>query len=132
MSLPEQKVIREYIAKNLKQGFIRLSKSQFSSLILFVTKKDGKLRLYVDYRQLNKVTIKNRYLIPLILELQDKICGAIWFMKLDEVEGYTVVCIKRGDEWKTAFRIVYKQCQKSSRSAWKVSVNYLFIITIQS
>ena len=109
MSLPEQKAIKEYIEENLKRGFIRPSKSQFGSPVLFVPKKDGKLRLCVDYRQLNKVTIKNKYLIPLISELQDKICGAIWFTKLDQVEGYTAVCIKIGDEWKTAFRTAYGQ-----------------------
>ena len=55
--------------KNLEKGFIRRSESLVGSLILFVLKKDGLLRLYVDYRKLNDITIKNRYLLPNIREL---------------------------------------------------------------
>ena len=64
-------VLREYLDKNLKKGFIRQSESPAGFPILFVPKKDSKLRLCIDYRKLNDITIKNRYPLPNILELQD-------------------------------------------------------------
>ena len=62
-------VLRGYIDENLKKGFIRESKLLVGYLILFIPKKDGKLRLYIDYRKLNNITIKNRYPLPNIGEL---------------------------------------------------------------
>ncbi len=70
----------------------------------FVKKKDGKLRPVQDYRKLNEITIKNRYLLPLISELMDKLRGAKYFSKLDVCQGYNNIRIKTGDEWKAAFR----------------------------
>ncbi len=75
-----------------------------ASPFFFVKKKDGKLQPVQDYRKLNKMTIKNHYLLPLILELMDKLQGAKYFSKLDVQWGYNNVCIKDGDEWKAAFR----------------------------
>src|SRR5690606_10294399 len=75
--------------------------------ILFAKKKDGSLRLCVDYRALNKITIKNRYALPLIPELLDRIRGAKYFTKLDLRGAYNLVRIKEGEEWKTAFRTRY-------------------------
>ena len=70
-------------------------------------KKDGGLRFCVDYRQLNNITIKNRYALPLISELQDRFQGAKWFTKLDVRDAYYLVRMKEGEEWKTAFRTRY-------------------------
>jgi hypothetical protein len=61
--------LRKYIDENLAKGYIRASKSLARYPILFVLKKDGKLRIYVDYRKLNEMTIKNRYTLPLIYEI---------------------------------------------------------------
>ena len=70
-------------------------------------KKNGKLRLCVDYRQLNEITIKNRYPLPLISELRDRLQGAQWFTALDLKGAYNLIRIKHGEEWKTAFRTRY-------------------------
>ena len=74
-----------------------------ASPILFVKKKDGKLRLCVDYRGLNEVTKKDRYPLPLISEALDRLNTAKYFTKLDIKDAYHNVRIKEGDEWKTTF-----------------------------
>ena len=76
LSETELKALREYLDENLKKGFIRPSTSPAGYLILFVPKKDRKLRLCVNYRQLNAITVKNQYPLPLISELQDRIQGS--------------------------------------------------------
>ena len=76
LSETKLKALREYLDENLKKGFIRPSTSPAGYPILFVPKKDGKLRLCVDYRQLNAITVKNQYPLPLILELQDRTQGS--------------------------------------------------------
>jgi hypothetical protein len=62
-------MLREYIKKNVVKGYIRPSKSPVRYLVLFVPKKNGKLRIYVDYKKLNDIIIKNRYILPLIHEI---------------------------------------------------------------
>lgn len=101
------KALREYLDENLKKGYIRPSRSPAGYPILFVPKKNGKLRLCVDYRQLNDITIKNRYPLPLIKELRDRLQGAKWFTAMDLKGAYNLVRIKEGEEWKTAFRTRY-------------------------
>ena len=66
--------------------------------ILFAPKKDGKLRLCIDYRGLNKVTQKNQYLIPLINEIIDRVVSAKIYTKLDLWNAYYRICIKKSDE----------------------------------
>jgi len=107
LSEVELTALREYIDTNVEKGYIRPSTSPAGSPILFVPKKDGKLRLCVDYRKLNDITRKDRYALPLIQELQDRFQGTQWFTKLDIPEAYHKIRIKRGDEWKTAFRSRY-------------------------
>ena len=104
---PELAALREYIDENLAKGFIRHSKSPAASPILFVKKKDGTLRLCVDYRGLNKVTVRNRYPLPLIPELLDRLRTGRVFSKIDLRGAYNLVRIRPGDEWKTAFRTRY-------------------------
>lgn len=103
----ELKALSEWIEDNLSKGFIRASRSPAGAPILFVKKKDGSLRLCVDYRGLNKVSIKNRYPLPLIPEALDRLKHAKVFTKLDLRGAYNLVRIKEGDEWKTAFRTRY-------------------------
>jgi len=74
---------------------------------LFVPKKDGTLRLYVNYRGLNKVTIKNRHPLPLISETLDRLTGSKYFSKLDLRNAYYRIRVRKSDEWKTAFRTRY-------------------------
>jgi RNase H-like domain found in reverse transcriptase/Reverse transcriptase (RNA-dependent DNA polymerase)/Integrase zinc binding domain/Chromo (CHRromatin Organisation MOdifier) domain/Integrase core domain len=107
LSQAELEVLRRYLQENLDKGFIRPSKSPAGSPILFVPKKDGTLRLCVDYRGLNKVTVKNRYPLPLMGEILDRVNGATVFSKIDLKDAYYRIRIQPGDEWKTAFRTRY-------------------------
>ena len=107
LSQTELAALREYLEENLAKGFIRESKSPAGAPILFAPKKDGGLRLCVDYRGLNAVTVKNRYPLPLISEIMDRVSGAQYFSKIDLKDAYHKLRIKEGDEWKTAFRTRY-------------------------
>ena len=107
LSETKLKALREYLDKNLKKGFIRPSTSPAGYSILFVPKKNGKLRLCVDYRQLNAITVKNQYLLPLIAKLQDRIQGSQWFTTLNIRGAFNLVQMKEGEEWKTAFQTRY-------------------------
>jgi hypothetical protein len=107
LSEKELQVLREYLDSSLKKGWIRRSTSPAGAPILFVPKKDGGLRLCVDYRGLNKITVKNRHPLPLISEMVDRLSGAKIFTKLDLRNAYHRLRIKPGDEWKTAFRTRY-------------------------
>ena len=107
MSREELKVLNEYIQENLRKGFIKASSSPAGAPVLFVKKADGTLRLCVDYRGLNEITIKNRYPLPLIRETLDRLSKAKWYTKLDLRQGYNQIRMARGEEWKTAFRTRY-------------------------
>lgn len=103
----ELKTLKEYINFNLQKGYIRLSKSPAGYPVLFAPKKNGKLQLCVDYRQLNKITIKNQHALPLISELQNRIYKARIFSKIDLRDGFHQIRMKEGEQWKTAFRCRY-------------------------
>ena len=104
----ELEVLRTYLDDMLRSGKLRPSKSSAGASILFVPKKEGRGQsLCVDYRGLNKLTILNRYPLPLMNELHDRVRGAKIFTKLDLKCGYNFIQIKEGDEWKTAFRTRY-------------------------
>ena len=107
LSQNELQVLRDYLEDAEKKGWIRRSTSPAGAPVLFVPKKDGGLRLCVDYRGLNNVTIKNRHPLPLISETLDRLGGAAIFTKLDLKDAYHRIRIKEGDEWKTAFRTRY-------------------------
>lgn len=107
LSEVEQIALRDFIAENLEKGFIRPSKAPCGAPILFVKKKSGELRLCVDFRGLNKITRKDRYPLPLIPDLLDRLRAAKRFTKLDLRGAYNLVRIAQGDEWKTTFRTRY-------------------------
>ena len=107
LSQKELAELRRYLEDALAKGWIKHSVSPAGAPILFVPKKDGGLRLCVDYRGLNAVTIKNRHPLPLITETLDRLSGAKRFTKLDLKDAYHRIRIKAGDEWKTAFRTRY-------------------------
>ena len=100
----EQLELDKFLKENLEKGYIRPSQSPMASPFFFVSKKDGKLRPCQDYRYLNDWTIKNSYPLPLISEIMDKLKGAKYFTKLDVRWGYNNIRIKKGDEWKAAFK----------------------------
>ncbi|EGE08377.1 hypothetical protein TEQG_08797 [Trichophyton equinum CBS 127.97] len=99
--------LREYLEKVISKGWIRPSKSLAGAPILFVPKKDGGLRMCVDYRGLNQITIKNRYPLPLISELLDRLLKAKFLGKINIRDAYTRIPIREKDRWMTAFRTRY-------------------------
>ena len=103
LSQPELDELRNQIDLLLENGWIRPSVSPYGAPILFAKKKDGTLRLCVDYRALNKITIKNHTSIPIISELFDSLHGAKYFTSLDLQSGYHQIRIHDGDIHKTAF-----------------------------
>jgi len=108
LSETELQTLREWQKEMLKTGKIRRSTSPAGSPILFVPKLHGRgLWLCVDYRALNRTTIPNCYPFPLMQELQDRVQGAKWFTKMDLKNGFNLICIREGDEWKMAFRTRY-------------------------
>ena len=103
LSVDEQKEVSEFVDEQLAKGYIRPSKSEQTSPVFFVPKKDGRKRMVQDYRYLNEHTVRNNYPLPLISQLVDKLKGSQYFTKIDLQWGYNNVWIKEGDEWKAAF-----------------------------
>nr|GFA74928.1 putative reverse transcriptase domain-containing protein [Tanacetum cinerariifolium] len=99
------------LANQLKElqdkGFIRPSSSPWGAPVLFVKKKDGSFRMCIDYRELNKLTIKNRYPFPRIDDLFDQLQGSKYFSKIDLRSGYHQLRVREEDISKTAFRTRY-------------------------
>ena len=91
----------------LQKGFIRPSFSPWGAPVLFVKKKDGSFRMCIDYRELNKLTLKNRYPLPRIDDLFDQLQGANYFSKIDLRSGYHQLRVLEEDVPKTAFRTRY-------------------------
>ncbi|KAL0543893.1 hypothetical protein IC582_018998 [Cucumis melo] len=107
MAPAELKELKVQLQELLDKGFIRPSVSPWGAPVLFVKKKDGSMRLCIDYRELNKVTVKNRYPLPRIDDLFNQLQGATVFSKIDLRSGYHQLRIKDGDVPKTAFRSRY-------------------------
>jgi hypothetical protein len=107
MSTPELVELKLQLKEMMDKGYIRPSVSPWGAPVLFVKKKDGTLRLCIDYRQLNKVTIKNKYPLPRIDDLFDQLGGASIFSKINLRSGYHQVRIKGEDIHKTAFQTRY-------------------------
>ncbi|CAA7021303.1 unnamed protein product [Microthlaspi erraticum] len=93
----------------MDKGFIRPSSSPWGAPVLFVKKKDGSMRLCIDYRGINNITIKDKYPLPRIDELLDQLRGASWFSKIDLASGYHQISIFEPDVFKTAFNTRYGQ-----------------------
>lgn len=107
MSTVELAELKKQLDKLLKNGFIKPSLSPYGAPVLFVRKKTGEMRMCIDYRALNKITIKNSYGLPRISELFDQIRGARYFTTLDLNSGYHQLRVHGNDTHKTAFRTRY-------------------------
>ena len=91
----------------MDKGFIQPSVSPWGALVLFVKKKDGTLRMCIDYRKIKKVTVKNKYPLPRIEDLFDQLKGASVFSKIDLRSGYYQLRVKEVDVLNTSFRTRY-------------------------
>ena len=109
MSERENNAVFKWLQEQLDTGKIRRSSSPCSSPILIVRKPTGGLRICVDYRALNALTVKNKYPIPLVRETLSRIHGKKFFTKLDIVAAFNRIRIAEGHEWKTAFSTRYGQ-----------------------
>ncbi|GAU10392.1 hypothetical protein TSUD_417700, partial [Trifolium subterraneum] len=103
----EHRELKSQLEELLQKHFIRPSVSPWGAPVLLVKKKDGTMRLCIDYRQLNKVTIKNKYPLPRIDDLLDQLRGATIFSKIDLRSGYHQIRIRTSDVSKTAFKTRY-------------------------
>ena len=113
MSLKEENEVRKVVDEYLSKGLIRPSFSPFASLVLLVKKKDGSFRMCVDYRTLNKITIKHRYPMPSIDDLLDALGGATVYSKIDLKSGYHQIRVREEDVCKTAFGTRFGQYEYS-------------------
>jgi hypothetical protein len=102
MSHEELKELKVQLEELLAKGYIKPNKSPYGAPVLFVHKKDRTLRRCVDYRALNKATMKNRYPLPCIDDLFDRLSGAKVFSRIDLRSRYYQIRIAKGDEEKTA------------------------------
>ncbi|GJT34453.1 putative reverse transcriptase domain-containing protein [Tanacetum coccineum] len=103
----EMKELSKQLQELSEKGFIRPSSSPWGALVLFVKKKDGSFRMCIDYQELNKLTIKNRYPLPRIDDLFDQLQGSSVYSKIDLRSGYHQLCIREEDIPITAFRTRY-------------------------
>ena len=111
MSAEELEVVKKYLVENLNKGFIKLSQALFAAPVLFVKKPDRSLRFYIDYRKLNLLTKKDRYLLPLINKTLARIRRAKLFTKLDIRQAFHRIRIYPDSKELTTFRTrfgVYK------------------------
>ena len=104
MAPVEMLELKQQLEELAEKGFIRPSVSPWGAPVLFVRKKDGSLRLCIDYRELNKVTIKNKYPLPRIDDLLDQFQGATVFSRIDLRSGYHQLRVREQDVHRTAFR----------------------------
>jgi hypothetical protein len=109
MAASELAELKRQLEELQQSGFIRPSSSPWGAPVLFVKKKDGSMRMCLDYRALNEVTIKNKYPLPRIDDLFDQLKGAKYFSKIDLRSGYHQLKIKESDIPKTAFVTRYGQ-----------------------
>ncbi|GJT91280.1 putative reverse transcriptase domain-containing protein [Tanacetum coccineum] len=107
LALSKMKELSEQLQELSDKGFIRPSSSPWGAPVLFVKKKDGSFRMCIDYRELNKLTVKNRYPLPRIDDLFDQLQGSSIYSKIDLRSGYHQLRVREQDIPKTAFRTRY-------------------------
>jgi hypothetical protein len=107
MSHEELKELEVQLEKLLAKRYIKLNKSPYGASVLFIHKKDGMLKMCMDYKALNKVTVKNRYPLPQIDDSFDRVSRTKMFSRIDLCSGYNQIRITEGDEEKIACRTRY-------------------------
>jgi len=107
VSAKDAAVINEFLQKGLAAGQLRVSHSPYGSMLVIAKKKDGSPRVCVDYRALNEITVKNKYPLPLMDELFDRVQGAQFFSTIDLRDGFYQIRLAEGDSEKTAFRTAF-------------------------
>ena len=107
LSPDEMAELQTQLEEYLSKGLIRPSASPYGAPVLFARKKTGGLRMCIDYRALNKITVKNRYPLPRMDDLFDRLKGAKYFTKIDLTQGYHQIRVAETDIPKTAFRTHY-------------------------
>jgi hypothetical protein len=127
----ELKELKEQLQELLDKGFIHPNSSSWGMLVLFVKMKDGSMRMCIDYHELNKVSIKNRYPLPRIDNLLDQLQGVRMFSKIDLCSGYHQVRVKEEDIPKTAFRTHYGHYKILVMSFGLTNVPAVFIDTMK-
>lgn len=107
MSQDELRVLKNHSEKNIDKGFVNVISSPAASPAQFVREPGGGLCSSVDYRQLNAMTIKDRYPLPLIKETLERVCKATICSKIDIIAAFNRLRMQQGEGWKTAFRTRY-------------------------
>jgi hypothetical protein len=120
------KVLRNYLNKNFEKTYIQRFINPADAPILLVLKKDGEFRLYINYRDFNKITIKNRYPFLLMEEILDRLSGIVIYTKFDLKDTYYKIRIKEEDEWKTIFKIKYNHFECKIRLFDFINVSAIF------
>nr|GEU57237.1 reverse transcriptase domain-containing protein [Tanacetum cinerariifolium] len=123
----EMKELSDQLQKLSDKGFIRPSSSLWGPSVLFIKKKDGSFQMSIDYRELNKLTVKNRYPLPRINDLFDQLQGSHVYLKIDWGSGYHQIRVRKEDILKTTFRTRFskiskpmtKLTQKSGKFEWE-------------
>ncbi|KAJ9544764.1 hypothetical protein OSB04_024471 [Centaurea solstitialis] len=123
----ELKEMLAQLQELLDKGFIRPSTSPWGAPVLFLKKKEGTMRMCIDYRELNKVTIKNKYPLPRIDDLFDQLQGAKFFSKIDLRSGYHQLKVREEDIPKTAFRTRYGHYEFLVMSFWLTNAPAVFM-----
>ena len=120
LSPAEDAELQKQLTAYLAAGQIEPARSPFGAGVLFARKKDGTLRLCIDYRELNKITLKDKYPLPRIDELLDNMAGSRYFSKLDLQQGYHQIRVKKEHIPRTAFQTRYGSFQFRVMPLWVV------------